>query len=131
MNTQTDLALPPAPAPRALSLETLRDLIGRGIDELEAHPRLGPLFRQCLNVPGQEGAALTAIYAVANADERGLIRTLRHLAQLLCDAEAHERRQPGKARAVTLVAPTGPELAAATAIPISLLPNNQNQETPR
>lgn len=120
MNSRTLLALPEAPAPRSLTVEALRDLVERGIGALETHPRLGRQFLRLASVPGQRRAALALIYHAADSESKPLIRTLRHLAQLLCDAEAHEARQPGKARAVTVSHSNAAAVAASAALPLSL-----------
>lgn len=133
MNEQTLLPLPPAPPSRSLTLDQVRDFFAQASTAIAEHPRLGPGFRMMVAVgPEHTRAALAALYSTAkDDDERRLIRTARALSQLLCDAEAHESRQPGKARAVTVHDSTTPAAIAASAVlPLSLSQEDQNQEDP-
>lgn len=119
MTAQDDLPLPPAPAGHALSLDALRGLVAQCGEALAERPQLaGPLAVLNTGAPGQQLAALRALYGVAGADDRRLIRTARALAQMLLDAEAHAARQPG-AR-LRAAAPAPAIVATDAARPLSL-----------
>ena len=113
MSTQTDLPLPPARAPRVLSLDQVRALLGTALaDLITASPRIAASLAQlAVSAPGSRLAALAAVYGVASEDERRLIRTVRALTQLLIDAEAHAARQPGARRAAAVPAIAATEAA--------------------
>jgi hypothetical protein len=119
MIAQFDLSLPASLAPKVLTLDQVRDLIERAYGELEtASPRLRQALRVLAHAaPHSTRAALAAAYAVASEEERRILRTLRCLVQLLCDAEAHAARQPGRIAHVSLVPPVA--VATAAALPLS------------
>jgi len=115
MSAQTDLPLPPVTAPKSLTLDQVRDLQAAALADLTtAAPALAHSLA-VLTVAAPQGrrAALAALYAACPPEHRSRVRTLRALAQLLCDAEAHEARQPGSARAVTIGRPTVAEIVEA------------------
>lgn len=118
MTTQADLPLPPVPASRVLTHQQVTALHGRLTEDLCAgNPRIAAQL-QALQAAGGFRAALAAIYATATPDEQRLIRTVRALAQLALDAEAHAARQPSRQSVVTIGRPTLAEVVGAAA-PIS------------
>ncbi len=110
--TQHELDLPAGPAPRCLTLDQVHNLYGAAEEALRgSHPTIASqLTRLTTALPASRRAALALLYAMADADAKKLIRTMRALAQLIVDNEAHAARQPTHAAVVTIS-----PLAVATA----------------